>query len=155
MIEGVTLRRLTPLRDDRGELCEMLRSDDPIFERFGQVYYTTVKPGVVKAWHYHQRQTDHLVTIGAPAVIALCDGRDGSPTKGEVMELVAGREAPVLVRIPPGVYHGFTAAGDEEAMILNVPTEPYDRDHPDEFRLDPFENHIPYDWRAKGATRGH
>ncbi|MHC4249473.1 MAG: polysaccharide biosynthesis C-terminal domain-containing protein [Planctomycetota bacterium] len=155
MIDGVIVKALGPIRDDRGELCEILRSDDELFERFGQVYYTTVKPGVVKAWHYHKVQTDHLFTIGPPALIALADGRDGSPTKGEVMELTAGREAPVLIRIPPGIYHGFTAAGDREAVILNVPTEPYDRDEPDEFRLDPFENDIPFDWRAKGATRGH
>ena len=154
MIQGVTTKGLEPIRDDRGELCEILRCDDELFERFGQVYYTTVKPGVAKAWHYHRKQTDHLVTVGAPAVIALCDGRDGSPTKGEVMEVVAGRETPVLVRVPPGVYHGFTAAGDGEAMILNVPTEPYNRDEPDEFRLDPFDNDIPFDWRAKGATSG-
>jgi dTDP-4-dehydrorhamnose 3,5-epimerase len=155
MIDGVVVKELGPIRDDRGELCEILRSDDPLFERFGQVYYTTVKPGVVKAWHFPRKQTDHLVTIGPPAVIVLADGLDGSPTKGEVMELTAGREAPVLIKIPPGIYHGFTAAGDEDAVILNIPTEVYNRDEPDEFRLDPFDNDIPFDWRAKGATRGH
>ena len=155
MIEGVTARELKPIRDDRGELCEILRSDDPEFERFGQVYYTVVKPGVVKAWHYHAKHTDHLVTIGPPAVIALSDAREDSPTRGEVMEFTAGREAPMLIKVPPGVYHGFTAAGDQDAVILNVPTEVYDYDDPDEFRLDPFENDIPFDWRAKGATRGH
>lgn len=155
MIDGVVAKKLTPIRDDRGELCEILRSDDPLFERFGQVYYTAVKPGVVKAWHFHKIQTDHLVTIGPPAVIVLADGRDDSATRGEVMEFIAGREAPMLIKIPPGIYHGFTAAGDQEAVILNIPTELYNRDKPDEFRLDPFENDIPYDWRAKGATRGH
>jgi len=155
MIEGVTARELKPIRDDRGELCEILRSDDPLFERFGQVYYTVVKPGVVKAWHFHKKQTDHLVTIGPPAVIALSDAREDSPTNGEVMEFTAGREAPMLIKVPPGVYHGFTAAGDEDAVILNVPTEVYNYDDPDEFRLDPFDNDIPFDWRAKGATRGH
>ena len=154
MIEGVEVRRLAPVRDERGELCEVLRSDDPLFERFGQVYYTTARPGVVKAWHYHEKQTDHIVAFGPPVVIAVADGREGSPTKGEVVEVLAGRENPALVKIPPGVYHGFAAAGDEETFVLNIPTELYDYDEPDEYRLDPFDNEIPYDWRARGAREG-
>ena len=131
-----------------------MRSDDEIFERFGQVYYTTVKPGIVKAWHYHEKQTDHLIAIGPPAIIGLCDGREGSPTKGEVMEVRGGREDPVLVKIPPGVYHGFMADGDRETQIINLPTEPYNREKPDEFRADPFDNDIPFDWKACGARGG-
>ena len=82
MIAGVVVRRLRPIRDDRGELCELLRSDDPLFRAFGQLYYTTARPGVVKAWHRHARQTDHLMAVGPPVRIAMVDGREDSPTFG-------------------------------------------------------------------------
>ncbi len=154
MIDGVTVKRLSPIRDWRGELCEILRSDDPLFQRFGQLYYTAAGPGVVKAWHHHEVQTDHLVAIGPPAIIGVADDREGSPTRGEVMQVRGGRDEPVLVQIPPGVLHGFLSAGDHETFILNVPTELYDYDQPDEHRVDPFDNTIGLDWRALGATRG-
>jgi len=154
MIEGVTVRRLAPIVDERGELCELLRRDDPLFERFGQLYYTAVKPGYVKAWHRHERQTDVMVAAAGPVRVAMYDARPESPTRGAVFDLVAGRGDPALIRIPPGVVHGFCAATDEIAVLLNVPTEPYDRGSPDEIRIDPFDNEIPYDWRAHGARKG-
>jgi len=150
----VVVRPLEPIPDERGELCEILRSDDPLFERFGQAYYTTARPGVVKAWHCHRKQTDHMVSLAAPALIVLFDARGDSLTRGEITEIVAGRSNPTLVRIPPGVYHGFTPTGGEEILVLNIPTEPYDREQPDEQRLDPFDNDIDFDWRARGASEG-
>ena len=153
-IEGVVIKELKPIRDDRGEVCELLRSDDELFVSFGQLYYTTVNAGVVKAWHYQSKQTDHLLTVGPRVIIVLYDRRDSSTTHGNVIEVRGGREAPVLVRIPPGVCHGFMAEGNQDAMILNVPTELYDYDDPDEFRIDPFDSGIPFDWRALGANRG-
>ncbi len=154
MIDGVEIRRLTPIRDERGALCELLRCDDPLFERFGQLYYTAVHPGYVKAWHRHRRQTDLMFAAAGSVRIVLYDARESSPSHGELVEVVAGRDDPALVRIPPGVVHGFCAAANETAVLLNLPDAPYDRASPDEIRTDPFDNDIPYDWRAHGAQKG-
>jgi dTDP-4-dehydrorhamnose 3,5-epimerase len=81
--------------------------------------------------------------------LALYDDREDSPTRGEVNEFFLGVHNPVLVKIPRGVYHGFKAIGDDEAIVINVPTEPYNREEPDEYRLDPHDNDIPYDWNRK------
>ena len=145
MIQGVKVKDLSPIPDDRGMLMEIWRSDDPDFQKFGQVYITWVNPGVVKAWHYHEKQTDHFVCVSGMAKVALHDARDDSPTKGETDEFVIGWQRQRLVVIPPGVYHGFTAVGVEPAGIINVPTELYDYENPDEFRR-PFDDHeIVYD----------
>lgn len=146
MIEGVEVKKLKSITDDRGSLMEILRSDEPLFERFGQCYVTVVHPRIVKGWHYHKRQTDHFCCLGGTAKVALYDGREKSKTHGEVNEFILGLELPLLVKIPPYVFHGFTAAGDEDAMILNVPTEPYRYNDPDEYRESPFSGKIPYDW---------
>ena len=146
MIDGVKLKELNVIPDDRGSLMEMWRSDDPDFQAFGQVYMTTVYPGIVKGWHYHKKQTDHFVCVSGMAKVALHDGREGSSTKGETDEFVIGWQNQKLLIIPPGVYHGFTAVGTEPASIINVPTELYDYDDPDEFRR-PFDDpDISYDW---------
>lgn len=147
MIEGVNVKRLKLIPDERGRLMEVLRCDDDIFEKFGQVYITTAYPGIVKAWHYHKKQDDHFTCISGKIKLALYDAREGSATKGKIDEFILSLEEPILVKIPKMVYHGFKCIADTESMVLNVPTLPYNRQEPDEYRIDPYENEIPYDWR--------
>lgn len=148
LIDGVRLKPLRVIPDDRGRLMEVLRSDEEIFERFGQVYVTTARPGVIKAWHYHKLQADHWVCLVGKARIGLYDPREGSATKGMTNEFLMTPAEPFLIKIPPYVYHGFKG-GDEngETLIMNIPTLPYDYATPDEYRVDPFDPSIPFDWR--------
>jgi len=147
MIHGVTVRKLRVIPDERGYLMEMLRSDWLEFERFGQVYVTAVYPGVVKGWHYHKLQTDHFICVAGMAKVVLYDDREGSATQGEVNEFFMGHLNPILLKIPPGVMHGFKGVGQEAALIVNVPTELYNYSQPDEYRVPPHTDQIPYDWR--------
>ena len=146
MIEGVKIKKLKVIPDERGRLMEMLRSDDELFITFGQVYLTTAYPGVVKGWHYHKKQTDNMVVVKGMMKIVLYDAREGSSTKGEVNEFFMGIHNAILLQIPPFVFHGFKCIGEEEAMVVNCPTETFNYEDPDEFRVDPHENDIPYDW---------
>lgn len=148
-INGVVIKRLNPLKDERGVLMEILRCDDPLFKKFGQAYITTCNPGYVKAWHYHKKQTDNLAVISGNARILIYDCRDDSSTKGISVEIFAGKKNMLLVSIPPGVLHGFENLEDEPCSIINFPTEPYNRGSPDELRIDPFKNDIPIKWKNK------
>ncbi len=125
---------------------EILRCDDPLFEKFGQVYLTTAYPGVVKAWHYHKEQTDNFTCIKGMMKVALYDARKDSPTHREITEFFIGEKNPVLIKVPPRVYHGFKAIGNEPAYFLSIPTLPYNYNAPDEYRLPPDTKEIPYDW---------
>ncbi len=149
MIDGVATKRLSVHADERGRLMEMLRADDPLFARFGQVYLTTAYPGVVKAWHYHERQVDHFVCVSGMMKVVLYDDRADSPTRGLVNEFFLGEHNPLLVRVPAGVVHGFKCVSEREGLMINVPTEPYRHDQPDEFRLDAHDPKVPYDWTRK------
>ena len=150
-IQGVSLKHLKVIPDERGWLMEILRCDDPQFTQFGQVYLTTAYPKVVKAWHYHKKQTDNFTCIHGMMKVALYDARNDSPTFKSLMELFIGKKNPVLITVPPGVYHGFKAIGTETAYFLSIPTLPFNYDHPDEFRLPTDTEEIPYDW---GLTPG-
>jgi dTDP-4-dehydrorhamnose 3,5-epimerase len=149
MIEGVKIKRLKVIPDERGRLMEMLRSDDEIFVRFGQVYMTTAYPGAVKAWHYHKKQSDHFVVVRGMMKVVLYDGREKSSTFREINEFFMGEHNPILLQIPPFVHHGFKCISEEEAIVINVPTETYDPRNPDEFRIPPHGGEIPYDWDRK------
>ena len=149
MIEGVRIKELKVIPDERGFLMEMLRSDDEIFERFGQIYMTCCYAGVVKGWHYHRLQTDHFVCVRGMAKVVLFDGRDESASNGEINEFFMGEQRQILLKIPPLVMHGFKAVGNEHAYIINCPTEQYNRREPDEYRLPWDTEEIPYDWDIK------
>lgn len=149
MIEDVKTKQLKVIPDERGRLTEMLRSDDDLFIKFGQCYMTTTYPSVVKAWHYHKIQTDNFVVVNGMFKVALYDTRDDSPTKGEVNEFFIGDFNPMLLQIPPGVYHGWKCISEREGVVVNVSTDTYNYQEPDEYRL-PFDtDEIPYDWDIK------
>lgn len=150
MIDGVKIKKLRFIPDERGHLMEILRSDDEEFaDDFGQCYITMAYPGVVKGWHYHKEQTDRFCIVAGMGKIALYDARDDSPTKGEVNEFFIGENNPCLLVIPPGVVHGMKAIGRKACYLLNIPDKIYDYDKPDEYRIDPWDNDIPYDWGLK------
>ena len=149
MIEGVKVKKLKVIPDERGRLMEMLRSDDDLFIKFGQIYMTTAYPGVVKGWHYHKKQVDNFVVVKGMMKVVLYDDRDNSSTKGEVNEFFMGEHNPILLQIPLLVYHGFKCISDGEAMCINCPTQLYDYKEPDEFRIPAHTDKIPYDWNRK------
>jgi dTDP-4-dehydrorhamnose 3,5-epimerase len=126
---------------------EILRSDDEMFIKFGQVYMTTAKPGIVKGWHWHKLQYDSFTCVSGKMLLALYDNREGSVTKGELMDFEISLDNPMVVQIPPGVYHGFKCISGDEAIVINTVTKPYDHKNPDEYRIDAYDNDIGYNWR--------
>lgn len=150
MIEGVAVRELRPNIDDRGYLMEVLRSDwQDVFQRFGQAYVSLNYPGVIRAWHYHRKQWDVFVCVMGMIKVPLYDAREGSPTRGRIDEFVMGEQRPLAILIPPGVYHGYQTIGDRPSLLLNFPTELYDRNEPDELRAPYDSPEIPYSWALK------
>jgi dTDP-4-dehydrorhamnose 3,5-epimerase len=149
MIDGVVIKQLQGHADERGCLTEILRADDEIFEGFGQVYVALNYPGVIRAWHYHKNQEDFWAAVKGMVKAVLYDGREGSPTYGEVQEVFLGEQNMVLLRIPRGVMHGYKTIGVEPSLLMNIPTAPYNSADPDEYRL-PFDtDEIPYDWAIR------
>jgi dTDP-4-dehydrorhamnose 3,5-epimerase len=146
MIDGVRIKNLKTIPDERGRLMEILRSDDDAFEKFGQVYVTTNYPGVVKAWHYHEKQTDNVCCVKGMIKIALYDPRSQSATVGKINEFFIGDHNPLLISIPPGIFHGWKCVSESESLVVNIPTEAYDYENPDEYRLPPDTKEIPYEW---------
>lgn len=149
MIDGVKTKKLRVIPDERGRLMEILRNNDEIFDKFGQIYMTTTYPGVVKAWHLHKKQSDNITCVQGMIKLVLYDPREQSPTYEQIDQFYLGLHNPLLVQIPKDIFHGWMCVSQEEAIIVNIPTERYNDDNPDEFRLDPHDNDIPYEWKRK------
>lgn len=147
MINGVAVHPLRRIPDERGMVMHMLRADAPHFERFGEIYFSTVYPEAVKGWHLHQRMTCNYAVVSGMIKLVLYDDREDSPTRSELMELFLGDQHYALVTIPPLVWNGFKGVGTIPALVANCATIPHD---PTEIeRLDPFSSQIPYRWDLK------
>ena len=147
MIDGVSLHPLRQIVDERGKIMHMLRSDAGHFQAFGEIYFSCVRPGAIKAWHIHERMTLNYAVPHGLIKFVLFDDRDGSPTRGEIQELYLGPENYQLVTVPPMVWNGFKGIGPETAIVANCSTIPHD---PSEIsRADPFTTAIPYDWSIR------
>jgi dTDP-4-dehydrorhamnose 3,5-epimerase len=145
-IDGVKIKSLRLIPDERGWLMEILRVDDPdLYTKFGQVYVSATYPGVVKAWHYHKVQVDHFACVSGMVKLVLIDTRPGSPTEGAVNEFFVGTQNPQIIQVPNLVYHGWKCISVEPSLVVNVPTEPYHYTDPDEYRVE-AHGVLPYDW---------
>ncbi len=146
-IDGVAVTPLRRIPDERGSVLHMLRSDSETFEQFGEIYFSVVYPGAIKAWHLHKEMTlNYAVPVGMVKLVCF-DDREGSPTRGNLLELHVGELNYALVTIPPFVWNGFKGEGVQPALVANCATVPH---HPDEIvRLDPFSADIPYDWALR------
>ncbi len=145
-IAGVVVKDLKLLPNAKGRLMEVQRADEADFPGFGQVYVTQSFAGVVKAWYRHREQIDQIAAITGLVKLVLFDDRQDSPTLGQLDEILMGELQPRLVRIPPGVWHGFQALGDSGAFLLHLNSRPFDFDAPDEERLAADDSAIPYSW---------
>lgn len=147
MIEGVIIQAKKVICDDRGRIMHILKTSDSNFTQFGEVYVSTVYPGVVKGWHLHDLMTLNYVVVKGMIKFALYDARQDSPTYGQTQEVCMGEHNYVQVTVPPGVWNGFMGIGTEEALVINNTDIPHD---PNEIhRCDPHQNDIPYTWAVK------
>jgi len=143
-IEGVIITDLKIISDERGAVLHMLRCDDPVFKKFGEIYFSRILPGVVKAWKLHKKMTLNLAAPIGKVKLVLYDNRVGSKTRGVIEEIVLSEENYKLITIPPLIWLGFKAVGKKAALLANCATIPHDPS--EEEKLDPFTNKIPYHW---------
>ena len=144
MIDGVSIQRLKQIVDERGKVMHMLRADSPLFTKFGEIYFSIVNPGVVKAWKKHYKMTQYFaVPVGKIRLVIFDDRKESSTYKNvEVFEI--GEEHYCLIKIPPSLWYGFQGDSKIPALIVNCTDIPHDPEESE--RLDVFDKKIPYNW---------
>jgi dTDP-4-dehydrorhamnose 3,5-epimerase len=147
MIDGVVLTPLRQIIDERGKVMHMLREDSPIFQRFGEIYFSCTHPGAIKAWHLHRKMTLNYAVIYGELKFILYDDRPQSSTRGMIQEIFLSPENYCLVTVPPLIWNGFKGIGVKTTIVANCATLPHD---PAEIeRKPPFDPAIPYDWQIQ------
>jgi dTDP-4-dehydrorhamnose 3,5-epimerase len=125
----------------------MLKRTDPHFIDFGEIYFSTIYPGVVKGWHLHREMTLNYACIQGRIKLVIFDDREGSPTRGQLDEVFLGPDNYSLVVIPPNLWNGFKGIGTELSIVADCITKPFDEAKA--VRLDPLDGRIPYDWEVR------
>jgi dTDP-4-dehydrorhamnose 3,5-epimerase len=149
MIEGVKTKKLIKYCDDRGFFAELVRNDEPeLLSKFGQASWSMSYPGVIKAFHYHEKQDDLWFFPSGNAQVVLYDLREGSPTRGETDVYYMGEENPILLLIPKGVAHGYRVLGEKSAVIIYFTTKSYNPCSPDEKRIPWNDGNIGFNWET-------
>lgn len=148
MIDGVITKPLRKIPDDRGMVMKMQQITDPEFKGFGEIYFSTIYPGIVKGWHLHKNAILNYTVIRGMIKLVLYDNREYSDTRGVLQEIYLGDQNYSLVQIPSNVWNGFTCVGSTEAIVADLITVPHEED--EMIRMDPHKNElIEYDWSVK------
>jgi dTDP-4-dehydrorhamnose 3,5-epimerase len=144
MIDGVKITPLRQIFDERGKVMHMMSKESPVFQEFGEIYFSCTHPGVVKAWHLHKEMSLNYAVIHGEIKFVLFDDRPGSPTRGEVQEFFISPENYMLVTVPPMIWNGFKSVGTNTSIVANCATMPH---NPEEIlRKKVDDPHIPYTW---------
>ena len=144
MIDGVVITKRKIIRDDRGQVMHMLRNDDKVFKSFGEIYFSTINPGTIKAWHLHKEATLNYACIKGEVNLVLYDDRKKSKTKGKIQELILTPRNYCLVTVPPLIWNGFKGLDKEESIIANCLNLPHNEN--EMVRIDPFDKSIDFNW---------
>ena len=144
MIHDIKITPLKIISDDRGKVMHMLRKDSAIFDKFGEIYFSTIYYKSIKAWHLHKVSALNYVCIKGKVKLVLFDDRKESSTKGVFQELILSPEDYFLVTIPPNIWNGFKGLDTDESIIANCLTLPHDEK--EMVRKDPLDKSFNYNW---------
>jgi dTDP-4-dehydrorhamnose 3,5-epimerase len=146
MIKNVNVKDLVKHCDNRGHLIEILRDDDFLLQKFGQLNVSLTNPGIIKAFHYHKMQDEFWFFASGNVQAVLYDQRDNSPTKGETNVFYMGDNNPILLFTPPGVAHGFRVLGQIPTVIVSLTTESFKSGELDSYPIAWDDLQIGFNW---------
>ncbi len=144
MINDIEIIQLSKICDERGKIMHMLKNSDPVFEQFGEIYFSTAYPGVVKGWHEHTKMTLNYSVIKGMIKLVLIDNRKDSSTYKEIQEIFMGEDNYILVKIPPRIINGFKNISTKECIVANCSSIPHDKN--EIIRYSPYDDKFGYNW---------
>jgi dTDP-4-dehydrorhamnose 3,5-epimerase len=144
MIEGILITKRDQISDDRGKIMHMVRNDDKIFKKFGEIYFSCIYPHKIKAWHMHKKMTLNYALVYGEIKLVLYDDRKSSSTYKKTQEIILSKENYCLVTVPPLIWNGFKSLSSENSILANCSDIPHD---PKEIERKSFDDlNIPYQW---------
>lgn len=144
MIHDVKIHPLKVFTSNEGSLLHLLRSDSPLFKKFGEVYISTIMNRSIKAWKLHLKMEQNLVVAQGKVRFVFYDPRKESPSYGQIQEIILSRQNYSLLQIPAKIWYGFQGESNGESLLVNCATIPHSSEEIE--RLPAQTELIPYRW---------
>lgn len=124
-ISGVRFVSLRRIDDERGSVMHMLKSTDDWFVGFGEVYFSTILPGAVKAWRRHRRMVTNIAVPVGEVTIAVFNDDTAQSADSQFAEFQVGDSNFGLLIISPLVWYSFCNTGNVTCVIANCASLPH------------------------------
>ncbi|MEM7143549.1 MAG: dTDP-4-dehydrorhamnose 3,5-epimerase [Verrucomicrobiota bacterium] len=150
LAHGVSTHPIVTHHDERGSVGELYDPRwnwhaDPLISST----FVTIHPGKVKGWALHDVMEDRFALLSGKAEFVFFDDRDGSPTKGSISKIIISENDRQVIRVPTGLWHAVHNIGPNDVVIINFPTQPYQYEDPDKYRLPLNTDLIPYKFEER------
>ena len=133
MLQGIIIKPLRQLTDERGFFTEVMRKDwKDLFlkDKLVQANLSISYPYIIRAWHKHlKKQVDYFTVVEGALKICAFDEKTA-----ELTEIISTGKNLQTVRIPGYYWHGFRVISIHPAKLLYFTTKLYNYDLPDEQR---------------------
>ena len=110
-------------QDERGKLIEIFK-----IPGFGQVVYSTSKPGVVRGNHYHTKKQERICVIEGKAKISLRNRKTN-----RLKEYYVSGDMPKIIDMSINWTHNIKNIGESELKLLIWTNEIFNPDAPDTY----------------------
>lgn len=145
LIHLVKVKEIKNVVKSNGFLTELYRKDWMLDEEnVEQIFQVKMNPGAISGWHAHEITTDRIFVNNGLIKVVLYDSRRDSPTYGMINEFQAGVIRPMLIVVPPKVFHAVQNIHGGESSLLNIVDVAYQYEDPDHWRVPLNHPDIPY-----------
>ena len=135
---------VTPLRripTIGGDVMHAIKNSDNGFNDFGEVYFSWVEQGAIKAWKYHQHMTLNLVVpLGEISFVFHINDQENCFRTETI-----GEQKYVRLTVPPGIWFGFQGRGSGQSLLMNLADMTHDTDEVLRKSVSEFN----YNWSSK------
>ncbi len=116
-------KKLEIKSDERGNFIEVFK-----ISGFGQVSYSTTRPGVIRGNHYHKRKKEFFCVIEGEAKI-----KQRNRKTNKIEEKIVSGASPELVEMKLNWTHNIQNIGDTEMKLLIWISEVFNPNDADTF----------------------
>lgn len=136
-LKKISLTKMKIINLEKGDVLHYLKNSSTNFNGFGEVYFSKIKPNVIKAWKLHKTMTLNLIVpMGKVRFVFFSE-----TTKAFRIEEI-GEENYRRLSVPPGIWFGFKGLSNKISLIANFA----DIEHDQNESMNKNINEINFDW---------
>ena len=116
----IIFEKLKIVSVDGGDVLRGLKSSETGYNGFGELYFSEVNFGKIKAWKKHNKMVMNLIVPCGKVKFVFYDNRDISKITKKYQEIVISKSNYKRITVPPNIWFGFKGIGKENNLVVNL-----------------------------------